>query len=509
MARPFVRLAPLAALAALLGAPLAAAAQSPNVDSLVEQALTKNAGAQDGLLIARAMTDTGVQRAMESDPKARSEIRTAVHQLERHRDGDTGEQARARERFVAAIKQATGRDISGPTQYGMIHTPRIDVHVPGINIHMDGDSVRVPAPPAPPAPPGVPAVPPLPAGLVLTDSLKALVERARHDPGVATLPPIEDFTAGPRDVTGVNHGSVATVEGPLTVSGVVDGDVAAVEGDVIILPGAVVHGNATAVGGEVHQGGGIVQGEIRSTSGKIGPVAHVMAHTPRTARHEFRLSLACLALMLIIGIGILTFASEPLDAAAQAVSDQFGRALGYGIIGALAVVPLLVVLLVAAILTLIGILFTPVIVVAYSLVVLGIILVGFFAVAETTGRAVYRRRQAMDPLSERGAKLRAIVTGIAIYGGMWVIAAILGGLPVVGVVLHVLASAITTIIILVGCGAVLVSRRDARTVATIRAQTGAPASPVPDLLWQTPTPVGGVAAARRPTPPPPTSGPVT
>jgi hypothetical protein len=154
-------------------------------------------------------------------------------------------------------------------------------------------------------------------------------------------------------------------------------------------------------------------------------------------------------------------------------------------------------------LTIIGIVFTPIVVLGYTLIVLGIALIGFFAVAENTGRAIYRHRQALDPLSERGAKLRALVTGIGIYGGLWVIAAMLGGVAVLGVLLHVLASAITTIAILVGCGAVLVSRRDARTAATIRAQTGAP-SPIPDLLWQTPTPVGGVAAARRPTPPPPT-----
>jgi hypothetical protein len=147
---------------------------------------------------------------------------------------------------------------------------------------------------------------------------------------------------------------------------------------------------------------------------------------------------------------------------------------------------------------------TPVVALVYALAVLGIALVGFFAVAEATGRAVYRRRQAMDPLSERGAKLRALTTGIAIYAGLWVIAAILGGLPVIGVVLHVLASAVTTIVLLVGCGAVLVSRRDARP-GPLR---GRPIrETAADFLWQTPTPVGGVAAARRPTPPPPSSGP--
>jgi hypothetical protein len=208
--------------------------------------------------------------------------------------------------------------------------------------------------------------------------------------------------------------------------------------------------------------------------------------------------------MLVIGVGVLTFASDPLDAAAQAVAEQFGRALGYGVAGALGVLPLLVVVIVAVCITIIGILVLPVVVLGYSLAVLGISLVGFFAVAQTTGQAIYRHRQAIDPLSERGAKLRAIVTGVLIYGGLWVLAALLGGLPVVGVVLHVLASAITTIVLLVGIGAVLVSRRDARTGRMMSEQVAhGSSSGAPAVMWQTPTPVGGVAAARRPTPPPP------
>jgi hypothetical protein len=494
-------LAPLIAIVAALGA-LAAPVegqQIPNVDSIVEQALTKNAHAQDGMLIGRVMSDTGVRRVMESDHATREKIRSAVRELKRGSDdaNNDADHELARRKFVQAIRQATGRDFSSDEVATTVHTPRIDVHVPGVNIHV-GPDVAPPAPPAPSAPPATP----IPGSPTLSDAQKKLVEAARHDPGAINLPPLDDFTAGSRMVTGEVHGSVATVGGPLTIAGIVDGDAATVAGDVTLLPGSVVHGNVTAIGGEVNASAGTVNGEIRSTAGKIGPVAKVVAaHTPH-AHHPLRLSLAALGLMLIIGLGVLTFASDPLDAAAQAVSEQFGRALGYGIIGALAVVPLLVVLVVAVCLTIIGIVFTPIVVLGYTLIVLGIALIGFFAVAENTGRAIYRHRQALDPLSERGAKLRALVTGIGIYGGLWVIAAMLGGVAVLGVLLHVLASAITTIAILVGCGAVLVSRRDARTAATIRAQTGAP-SPIPDLLWQTPTPVGGVAAARRPTPPPP------
>ena len=47
-----------------------------------------------------------------------------------------------------------------------------------------------------------------------------------------------------------------------------------------------------------------------------------------------------------------------------------------------------------------------------------------------------------------------------------------------------------------GFGAVLISR--AGTRRTVPPQ--APVAPLDDMSWQTPTPVSGVAAARRPTP---------
>jgi hypothetical protein len=510
MGRAFFRLAPLAAVLSLLATRLEA--QIPNtdsimesVDSIVEKALTRSANRSGGDYIAKVMTDTGVQRAMRSDSKARRQIKSALGDYGRsfhHGNVDDGE---AKQTFRQAVKDATGRDISdSPGAVATtIHVPNVDVDIPGTHIHMRGRDIQVPeVPPAPLAPPA----PPAPASLTLSAAQKALIERARHDPGAASLPAVDAFTAGPRSVTGETHGSVATVNGTLQVDGIVDGDVAAVAGDVVLLPGAVVHGNATAIGGEVRQSGGTIDGEIRSTGGPIGPVARsVAAAARRSPHHQLRLSLAFLALMIVIGIGVLTFAGEPLDAAVQAVSEQFGRALGYGFVGALAALPLLVVLLVAVCITIIGILATPFVVIGYTLMVLGIALIGFFAVAETTGRAVYRRRQALDPLSERGAKLRALVTGIAIYAGLWVIAALLSELPVVGLVFHVLASAITMIVLLVGCGAVLVSRRDARGGFFRVGRKDPQAAGAPDLLWQTPTPIGGVAAARRPTPPPQSS----
>jgi len=85
--------------------------------------------------------------------------------------------------------------------------------------------------------------------------------------------------------------------------------------------------------------------------------------------------------------------------------------------------------------------------------------------------------------------------------GLWVIAAAAGWIPVAGALLHVVASAVTFIALASGFGSVIAARYDARKAA--RGEMRTPdASSLPGMAWQTPTPVGGVAAARRPTPPP-------
>ena len=69
-----------------------------------------------------------------------------------------------------------------------------------------------------------------------------------------------------------------------------------------------------------------------------------------------------------------------------------------------------------------------------------------------------------------------------------------------GGILRFIAAIITWVAVTVGFGATLASRGGTRVLPTATL-------PVPQLLeedtsWQTPTPVSGVTAARRPTPPP-------
>jgi len=124
-------------------------------------------------------------------------------------------------------------------------------------------------------------------------------------------------------------------------------------------------------------------------------------------------------------------------------------------------------------------------------------MLGFMAVAEAAGTSILRS-QSQASLTARGAQLRAIVTGIALFGGLWLFTAVVGTDFVVGAIIRGLAVIVTSVAVTVGFGAVLVWRLELRRAGRIAKVSAV--LPAGDAVWQTPTPVAGVAAARRPTP---------
>jgi hypothetical protein len=161
-----------------------------------------------------------------------------------------------------------------------------------------------------------------------------------------------------------------------------------------------------------------------------------------------------------------------------------------GLAGALAAIPLLVLMLVALGITIIGILLIPFAVVAYVLALAGLLTLGFVAIARLTGGAL--GSDAVRRLSARGSALRGVVIGMLVLLGMWIIAAALSGVPVVGPMLRAVAVTVTFAAATAGLGATILSRAGTRSVEATAAK------PVEPAVWQTPTPVTGVAAARRP-----------
>lgn len=313
----------------------------------------------------------------------------------------------------------------------------------------------------------------------------------------AGLPAADSFSVGNLEVPAgtTRTGPVAVARGNLDVRGRVEGDVMALHGNVVVHPGGHVTGDATAIDGKARVAGGVVEGEIRTIRGVTGGLlaraaGRTTERAPLTTWGAVRMVLAWFAILCAIGIGVLVFAERNLDGVVMALERHFSRAFWTGLLAQLAAIPMLLIALVALAVTLIGILLIPFAVVAYIIALAGLLMLGFLAVARFTGRPF----TGAQPLTGRRMSLRALLIGIGIYVGLWLAAAMFVWNPMIGAVLRGIALAGSWVALTLGLGATLITRAGTRRDG----DTGRKAAPPGDLSWQTPTPVTGVVAARRP-----------
>ena len=313
------------------------------------------------------------------------------------------------------------------------------------------------------------------------------------------LPALDSITEGSRTIAAgaTIPGPVAVRKGDLEVHGTITGDAVAIDGDVVVHQGGLVQGDAVAVRGTVRLAGGSVLGEIRMTTSDSPQGAAAAA--PRRSgtaatRHALSLAIGWLAVIAVIGIGVLIFAGDYLDKTTAALEHRFTRSFWIGVAGQLALLPVLLVLIVGLAITLIGILLIPFAIVAYILAVAGLLTLGFLAVARVTGAAL--TSPASDGRTARAVSLRSLAIGIMVYMGFWVAAAAFAWTSVLYAALTGVAIVITWVAATAGLGAAIISRAGSRAVG----EPDAAPEAAPDLSWQTPTPIGGVVAARRPTP---------
>jgi hypothetical protein len=232
-----------------------------------------------------------------------------------------------------------------------------------------------------------------------------------------------------------------------------------------------------------------VAGSARTFSTSFGWLEDVEQEpAPRRGTSDaMGLSLGWLVVMLLIGIGVLVFAGAYLDGVTDVLEQSFGRSFLVGIAGELGVIPVLLLVVAALCLTVVGILLVPFAIVAYVLAVAGFLTLGFLSVARLAGGSIGAGRG-----DARGRALRALVLGIAVFMGVWVLAAAFQWSPAISGVLRVIALAVTWVAATAGFGAAILSRggthRDAAKKTTVDESAA----------WQTPTPITGVAAARKP-----------
>ncbi len=334
--------------------------------------------------------------------------------------------------------------------------------------------------------------PRLAAAQTRTDDARDL-EKLQKGELVAGLPPADSITRGPRTVpAGARVTGTIVARGPVSISGEVNGSVVSLAGDVSVRPGGHVTGDVLAVGGRVIADSGIVDGEMRSMGSlpSLAPIATqaALALTPtQRTLQAVRLVVGTFGVLLIIALGVVLFAGPNLDEVVGTLPSRFGRAFWVGLLGQLLILPGLLVVVVALAVSIIGILLIPFAIVAYAVAVAGLVTLGCLAVARLVGDALVK-----GGTTARTRSLQALAIGLVLFFALWMIAAALVWAPLAASVVRAAALAATRAGMTRGLGSANLSR-----AGTSRRLAGG-RRPVELAAWQTPTPVTGVVAARRP-----------
>ena len=324
--------------------------------------------------------------------------------------------------------------------------------------------------------------------------LKDALERLAKGEQITGLPVADSVAKGTLTIpAGTTRQGTAVAQGAIVVLGTVEGSVVSLGSDVTVRPGGHVTGDVLSVGGRVLADSGQVDGEIRTMSTLPAlldappPVARAATPVERTIAAT-KLVAGSFGVLLIVAIGVLLFAGPNLREVVQTVELRFARAFWVGLAGQLLILPGLVVLCIALALTLIGILLIPFAIVAYAVAITGLVTLGFLAVAQLIGSAVWRGRDD----SERARAVGTLVVGVAVFFALWLLAGLLVWAPMAATVIRAAAVAASWAAVTLGLGAAILSR------AGTHRRLSSGSRPVELAAWQTPTPVTGVVAARRP-----------
>ena len=309
------------------------------------------------------------------------------------------------------------------------------------------------------------------------------------------VPASDQFRLGNQSIAVTDStGPVAVARGNLEVRGRVAGDALVLHGDIIVFAGGSIAGSAVAVDGRVHPSGGVISGDVRSIRGVTGSLlaraaGRAAAARPVSTVGEVKVVVGWFAVLFAIGVGVLLFAERNLEGVVDALTKEFARSFWVGVLGQLAAIPALLLIIVALCVTLIGVLLVPFAIVAHLILLAGLVTLGFIAVSRFTGRAFLRSSEA-----SRRINLQSLLVGLAVYLGLWLLAAVFVWHPMAGSFLRAVALAGSWVAVTLGLGATINTRAGTRRPAA--AADAARASD--SMSWQTPTPVTGVVAARRP-----------
>jgi hypothetical protein len=161
-------------------------------------------------------------------------------------------------------------------------------------------------------------------------------------------------------------------------------------------------------------------------------------------------ALACIA------FGLVSFFPRQLDIVSQTVQNSFVRSFFAGLFAQPLLLPALGTLIVALILTVVGILVIPVAIVAFCLAVSTAVVGGYIATARALGE-IYLRRTGQAAKVSGDPTYRAALVGLGLLLLIWAPFALLGWIPVIGLVLFLAAVVFTWVMATAGLGATILS----------------------------------------------------
>jgi hypothetical protein len=304
-----------------------------------------------------------------------------------------------------------------------------------------------------------------------------------------------NFSIGSSEVV---QGPVLVVRGDAAVYGRLMGNLVTVEGDVVVHPSGLVSGDIVTLGGQVHERGGEIGGEVRSlaaTTVFTGPAAD---ETPpgvlETIGRRMAGVLGVFLTLGALGFGLVMFGKPNLEVVSDTVSHSFGRAFVTGLLGQILLLPTFGMLVVGLILSVAGILLLPFAVVVYGLLVVIAGLGGFLAVAHAMGETYTRRRLALGAMIGSPNSYRYLLVGLGALAALWLAWALFGWVPVAGELIRAAAFLVTWLLATAGFGASLLSRAGIRE--NFAGRLIPPEALTDEYLWATPQ--FGVPAGRRP-----------
>ncbi len=346
------------------------------------------------------------------------------------------------------------------------------------------ETLAEPAPlavPSPPPPPGPPPVPPVLAGIDLNDlddaaSLLSLVKTLAGDPA-RRADALRDGTVHVGDFelpSAQRHeGSLLVLDGDAEIRGHVTGSVVTVDGDLLATRGARIDGNAIAIDGEVERQGAVVGGVVRSGNPDFEfefgrdtePDVEVSAIEPSaisTIAESAAGLLGSFVALACIGFGLVFFLPRELEIVSDTVTQAFARSFFAGLLAQPLVLPALLILVAALVLTVVGIVAVPLVVAAFVVVLFVAVLGGYLAAARSIGEFVVGRRLTRQGLIGTPTPYRYLLVGVGSLLAIWVPSAFFGWVPVAGPMLLGTAAVFTWIVGTAGFGAVLLSRAGLR-----------------------------------------------